>query len=204
MFFTPPPPIFSSHSRNKDSCVRNSDRKKKKTNPVQGTNESPIRSPPDAFMEVLHPRVGEHEASLCKWVCRVRANEIYQSRCCNCGRQGFHSAREELEYVSGEVFLPADDVCFAYEKSKKNNIWKHQAAVEDFWWLFMRWTESELMKCFTPIARLTDDCLSESCSTVEFSFPIYAFCVIKNKAHHTNLAVSYRWAVTPMFCSVGC
>lgn len=67
----------------------------------------------DAFIEVLQPRVGEHKASLCKWVCRVRANEIYQSRGCNCGRQGFYSACEETENVSGEAFLPANDLYFA-------------------------------------------------------------------------------------------
>lgn len=47
------------------------------------------------------------------------------------GGTGFYSACEEPEYVSREAFLPANDLYFA-QKEKKNNIWKHQAAVEDF------------------------------------------------------------------------
>lgn len=106
---------FSSLRRNKAVCLQKSDEKQ---TPVAHQ----VTAAAGAFMEVLQPRRGEHKASLCKWVCRVRANEIYQSWCCNCGRQGFHSAREEPKYVSGEAFLPANESYFAVKKKNKKTI----------------------------------------------------------------------------------
>lgn len=90
------PPAFSKVMKNKPSSE----------NEQVGHQ---VAAAADALMEVQQPRGGEHQASIWKWVCRVKANEIYQSWCCNCGRQRFYSAYEEPKCVSGEAFLPAND-----------------------------------------------------------------------------------------------
>lgn len=85
-FFHPHPSSYSRHKVTvirKPKAVTKTNRFKKRASHPSGHRHT------DTFMEVLQPRAGEHETSLCKCVCRVRANEIYQSRCCNRGRQGF-------------------------------------------------------------------------------------------------------------------
>lgn len=72
----------------------------------------------DAFMEALQPQAGEHGASLCKW---VRANEIYQSWCCNCGRHGLVGLWRTKISVRESIPTGKWYTCLS------NDFWKHSA-----------------------------------------------------------------------------
>lgn len=141
----------------------------------------------DALMEVLQPRGGEHKASLCKWACRVRANEIYQSWCWNCGRQGVLFGSRGTEICVRRSVSPSK--WFRQKKKKVKNKTQYletsscHGRLCCLWWLFMRWTACELMKCCT---HCTTDWLSERaplCCVVSSE-------IFRNKAHHTYLAAS--------------